>query len=285
VSLALWPRRTRLVVALPLAAVVLLALPASSALLRAPQAPSSASPAAAAVTLPIAFEPSAGRFTHGVEYVARGRGYTLSLTRSAAVLSLGSARIRTRLLGAHPMAPGGEQRRRGVVNWYMGADRSKWRSGIPTFGAVRYRRIYPGTDLIYHGRDGALEYDFRLAPGADPRAIALGFNAAPRLAPNGDLLLGTTRQLKPVAYQTIDGRRMPVDAGFQLSGKRVRFRVGRYDKTRPLVIDPQFAFKTYAGGNGTDAVNGLAINGTHLYAGGPGNSSGFYGATSGSNGN
>jgi hypothetical protein len=252
--------------------------------LRGPEPRSSAQLQAAPVTVPIAFEPSAGRFTHGVDFIARGPGYTLSLTRSAAIASVGSARIRTRILGARAAAPRGEQPRRGVVNWYMGPDRSKWRSGIPTFGAVRYRGIYPGTDLIYHGRSGTLEYDFHLAPGADPAAIALEFDSAPRLAANGDLLVGSGRQLRPIAFQTVGGKRVPVAASFRVSGKRVGFRLGGYDQRRPLVIDPQFAFKTYAGSGGQDAVNGVAAGGTHLYTGGTGSGS-FYGGTSNANGN
>ena len=67
--------------------------------------------------------------------------------------------------------------------------------------------------------------------------------------------------------------------------ERVGFRVGRYDRARPLVIDPQFAFMTYAGGDGADVVNAAAVKGSDLYAGGPTSSSGFYGGSAGSNRN
>jgi hypothetical protein len=267
----------------PLVALALLAVPASVGIPRLPNAPETTAPQAQAALLraPLAFEPSAGRFTHGVRFVARGQGYALSLTRDEAVASVGSARVHSRLVGGSA-TPRGERRLRGVVNWLAGPDRADWKTGIPTFGAVRYPRVYPGTDLIYHGRGGALEYDFRLAPGADPRRIALDFDPAPRLTSSGNLEVpagdGHVRQLRPVAFQTVAGRRVPVDAAFDVSGARVRFRVGGYDRSRPLVIDPEFAFRTYAGGSFDDKITAVAVKGSELYAGGDTFSSDFYGA-------
>src|SRR4051812_4354226 len=133
------------------------------------------------VPLPLAFEPNARRGPRDVHYISRGAGYTLGLTDREAVLSLAGARmpLRTRLVGAQPAQARAESKLPGVVNEYRG-DRSRWRSGIPTFGRVRYASVYPGVDLVYHGTEGRLEYDFELAPGANARAIGLSIAGAKR---------------------------------------------------------------------------------------------------------
>ena len=231
---------------------------------------------------PIAFEPNRGRFEDDVRFAARGSGYALALTREGAIASVGSGLVSTRVVGAEPAArPHGEARQPGVVNWYAGKDRSKWRTGIPTFGAVRYPDVYPGTDLVYHGRGGALEYDFVVSPGADPGRIRLEVDPTPRLTRDGDLAMrvggGELRQLRPVAYQRVAGRRVPVDARFEVSGNRVGFRVGDYDRARPLVIDPVIAFWTYTGGTGYDNVNAVAASGGSVYTAGGTNSPQFSG--------
>ena len=78
---------------------------------------------------------------------------------------------------------------------------------MPTFGRVRATAIYAGIDLEYYGRDRQLEYDFLVAPGADPSQIVVAFDGVDRatLDAAGDLLLQvgarTVRQHRPVAYQ------------------------------------------------------------------------------------
>ena len=67
---------------------------------------------------------------------------------------------------------------------------------------------------------------------------------------NGDLILGSLHLRKPLAYQTLNGARREVACAYQLHGRRVRFRTGPYDRTRPLVIDPVFVYSTYLGGSG-----------------------------------
>ncbi len=61
----------------------------------------------------------------------------------------------------------------GTLNYFIGNNPRKWRTGVPTYGRVKYEGIYPGIDLIFYSRERQLEYDFVVSPGADPRAIAL----------------------------------------------------------------------------------------------------------------
>src|SRR4030095_16109154 len=82
-----------------------------------------------------------------------------------------------RLLGANPDSdPQGLDELPGRVHSFIGRDPGQWRINAPTYARVRYRAVYPGIDLVYYGtRQRRLEYDFVVAPNADPRTIPLGF--------------------------------------------------------------------------------------------------------------
>jgi hypothetical protein len=221
--------------------------------------------------LPLAFEPNAGRGDRTIDFVAHSAAGTAYFTESGATLKLGAGRRRDtiglELVGAAPAEPAALERLPGVVNDLRGDDRSRWRTGIPTFERIRYRHVYPGVDLDWYGNQRRLEYDFRVAPGGDPGDIAIRVAGAQhlRLAPNGDLLVDTgrhtIRQRAPVAYQPAPGGRDPVRARFAIDGSVVRLSVGGYDHHRPLVIDPLvLAYSTYLGGTGFDQANAIAID-------------------------
>jgi hypothetical protein len=116
---------------------------------------------------------------------------------------------------------------------------------------VSSRDIYPGVDLVYYGTPRRLEYDFVVAPGADPDQIALAFDGVERLEVDGGGSLvahtaaGELRQPRPVVYQERDGSRRRVAAGYVIDCEgSVRIRLGAYDPSRPLVIDPVLSFST-----------------------------------------
>src|SRR5258708_21825036 len=155
----------------------------------------------------------------------------------------------------------------GKSNYFVGNDPQKWRSGIPQFGGVRYRRVYPGIDLVFYGNQGHLEYDFKVAPGADPSQAELQFDGASKLELNhGDLLLtgksdGDLRLQAPQVYQRDGDRRVPVAGHFVLrAANRIGFEVGAYDHSRELVIDPVLFFSTYFGGSGSETSPSVAID-------------------------
>ena len=124
--------------------------------------------------------------------------------------------VHMQLAGANStVEPMDEEQLPGKVNYFVGSDPAKWHAGIPTYAKVRYTSIYPGIDLIFHGNpsaDGQLEFDFVIAPHADPRVIRLRFSGRNHLhvAPNGDLVVSTTDGsftfLKPSIYQLVNGR-------------------------------------------------------------------------------
>ena len=223
--------------------------------------------------LPLAFEPNRGQTAAGVQYLSHGQGYTLFLAPQAATFELqhrnSMAVVRMDLAGATAGATlRGEEPLPGTVNYLRGQDHSAWLTGLPTFARTRADGVYPGIDVTYYGTEGRLEYDFIVAPGADPTQIRLDFaGGRARLTRGGELTVVPTggdtaiRFQKPVLYQDIAGARHRVAGAYRVAANhRVSFRVGAYDPTRPLVIDPVMVYSSYFGGSATTPINAVAIN-------------------------
>ena len=224
--------------------------------------------------LPIAFEANAGQADRSVKFVARGLGYTVALTPTEAILALRKGQqtevVRMTLVGAsaEPRVEGRDALA-GRTNYYAGNDRANWHTNIPTFAKVRYESVYPGVDLVYYGNQRQLEYDFIVAPGARPSAIALSFAGARdmRVDADGALVLGLARgeirQPAPVVYQDVRGARKSIAGRFVIKNKDARlvaFEVGRYDTKRPLVIDPTIGYSTYLGGADWDGATAVTVD-------------------------
>src|SRR5438477_4888670 len=235
---------------------------------------------------PLHFEANRGQIHKNVRFLSRGPGYSLYLIAGEAVLVLskpnadtkrdsrstpeqGDAQtpvkavaLRMHLVGAAPKPPvSGLDELPGKANYFIGQDPAKWRTNVPTYAKVQYENIYPGIDLLYYGNQRQLEYDFVVAPGANPEKIVLGFRGADEfeIEARGELVLHTTggdiRQHKPIIYQDIDGVRRDIAGGYVRKGvNRVGFEVAVYDASRPLIIDPVLSYSTYLGGrsNGPD---------------------------------
>jgi gliding motility-associated-like protein len=148
-----------------------------------------------------------------------------------------------------------------VRNYLHGNDPAHWASGVPGYRQVRYQAPWPGIGArFYENKQRQLEYDFELEAGADPARIKLKYDGATRLAlgADGRLHVGTTlgelTELAPQAYQTdpASGERHAVACRYRLRAQdsTVTFELGRYDRRRPLVIDPTVLFSTYTGATG-----------------------------------
>jgi uncharacterized repeat protein (TIGR01451 family) len=226
-------------------------------------------------SLPLSFEQNIGQLNSNTQFFAHAAGYNIFLNSTGAQLALlqnnRKQRLRTinlKLQGANKkVSAQGIDELPGVRSYFIGNDPSKWRTNVPTVRAVRYDEVYPGVSVTFHGNQQQLEYDFSVAPNADPRTIRLGFDSGVslRIGTNGDLVLGVAgediRQLKPVIYQEIEGRRQLVDGNFVLFGKReAGFEIGTYDHLRTLVIDPTLAYSTYLGGGGDDLGSSIAVD-------------------------
>ncbi len=258
--------------------------------------------------VPLSFQPNVGETYSRVKFMARGDGYNLFLMPTGAVFDLrtkpacGSTRyvdsaspsvrqhpapcqmadeptrvrVAMKLVGATPASQLAAQAELPTkVNYFIGNDPKKWRSQIPTYARISHPNVYPGIDLFYYGSQRQLEYDFVVAPGANYRLIRLGFEGATRVEIDraGDLQLhvksGVLRQQKPVVYQNIEGRRRKVEGSYILLRRNeVGFKIGDYDLTRPLIIDPVLLYSTYLGGTGFDEALSVAANSSSLFISG-----------------
>jgi uncharacterized repeat protein (TIGR01451 family) len=233
--------------------------------------------------LPLFFEPNRGQTDAQARFVARGQGYSLFLTPSEAVLSLRSlpkedalhraipdekatsSVLRLRLLQANDATKiSGRNLLPGYSNYFIGQDPTKWRTRIPQYGKVEYSEVYPGINLLYYGNQRQLEYDFVVAPGADPKAIAFQLRGGDKVELNeqGDVVIGvhkaTVQLHKPVAYQQVNGVRREIAGNYVVAADgRISFEVGAYDSTLPLVIDPVLSYSSYLGGTAIDSANAI----------------------------
>jgi hypothetical protein len=240
--------------------------------------------------LPLSFEANRGQANAETKFLARGYGYTFLLTSTETLLSLDAPHtgqhslttdraadvrptmlpptvLRMKLVGANPLAEGiGHDQLPGKSNYLIGSAPMRWRTNVPQYGKVRYKGVYPGVDVVYYGAQGQLGYDLQVGAGSDPRVIQFSFEGAEaiRLSHHGDLILtvggSDLRQLKPVVYQEVDGVRHEIAGGYHVDGNRVRFELGTYDASLPLVIDPVLAYSTYLGGSVADFGAGIAVD-------------------------
>jgi hypothetical protein len=175
--------------------------------------------------------------------------------------------LRMRLIGANARAQiTGLEQLPGRSNYFIGNDPRKWRTQVPNYAGVKYAKVYPGIDLVYYGNQRQLEYDFVLAPGADPRQIELSFDGAKwlQLDADGNLIVsiagGEVIEHKPIIYQDIGGRRRQVAGGYALrNGHSVGFKLAGYDGERSLTIDPSLVYSTYLSG-GDDGGSGIVLD-------------------------
>ncbi len=247
--------------------------------------------------MPLIFEPNQGQANLDpadprAKFVTRGSGYSLFLGSEGAILSMASQKsvkpersrrdaarhaiaatevefLQMKLAGANPNANlTGADLLSGKSNYFLGNDPAKWRPGVPQYARVRYENVYPGINLLFYGNQGRLEYDFQVAPGADPGQAELEFKGAKQLAlDDGALVIqgrsGNMRLEPPRVYQEVAGKQTAVQGGFVLRGaNRAGFAIGSYDRSRELVIDPILTFSSYFGGSGDEHSTSIAVDGS-----------------------
>jgi uncharacterized repeat protein (TIGR01451 family) len=155
----------------------------------------------------------------------------------------------------------------GKSNYFVGNDPSRWHRDVPQFARVRYASIYPGIDVVFYGNQRQMEYDFQVAPGADPAQAQLQFDGAQRVElKDGNLILrtenGSVRLQAPRIYQRVEGQEQAVEGHYQmLAANRIGFAIGAYDRSKELVIDPVLDLSTYFGGSGNEFSTSIAVDG------------------------
>ena len=186
--------------------------------------------------------------------------------------SRGRWAVQLDFLGASAVTPRGEEPAPAVVSYFKGRD-SASQTGLKTYGSVVYPDLWPGIDLVYTGTAGQLKYTFLVKPGADPDRIRLAYRGA--TAVHADRRGPARRSTRPWAASPTTGR-TPTRSGRQprrgpggvcaWSPPRrrragLRLPVGRYDRSRPLVLDPAvLVYAGYIGGAGDDVAAGIAVD-------------------------
>jgi hypothetical protein len=250
--------------------------------------------------VPLRFEPIATADNGERAFVARSAGYAVRVAPTAMeirAVTTGTAAagqpIALRFAGA---APGPrEVRLEGdatTINYLSGSDPSAWRTDLEARGRVRFLEVYPGIDVAYYGTDRDVEYDVIVAPGADPAQVRLALTGAgrPAITADGELELGVAgtpvRMRAPFAYQMDGTRRVAVGSRYALHADgTVGFALGRYDRTRALVIDPILSYQAILGGSGLDEAVSVAVDAAgNVYVAGTTSSAGFPGTTGVPNG-
>jgi RHS repeat-associated protein len=233
-------------------------------------------------SLALPFEQNVGQTNAQVKYLARGPGFGLFLTGNAAALALarpgtsaGPSQPATRdviklqFAGANsnPQVVG-QQELPSRSNYFSGNDPSKWLANVTQYGQVAYHNLYAGVDLVYYGNaNRQLEYDFVVAPGADPSQVHLSFQgvASPQLDAQGNVLLGvggrSVMQQAPGLYQLSNNTRQTVSGGYVLNADgTIGFQVGTYDHSKPLYLDPVLSYSSYLGGSGDDYAYAVGVD-------------------------
>jgi hypothetical protein len=271
------------------------------------------------------FEANNGQTDSRVKFLSHAPGYTLFLTDQEAVLSLPNGSpvsspaptgehsknsasphleesvapkptgiVRLKFAGGStPAAINGRDQLPGKTNYFIGNDPKQWHTNVPNYDGVVYRGVYPGVDAVFHGDNRRLEFDFIVAPDANPHAIALEVEGGEnnlRIGPAGEVIVGLGQDqhgetdaipeshasitlLKPVVYQEKAGKRHDIEGKFTLLAEnKIGFALGTYDHALPLVIDPAVEYSTYLGpvttvglgvaGIGVDAAGNAYIAGT-----------------------
>ena len=236
---------------------------------------------------PLVFEPNRGQAPPQAKWIAKASNYQLFLTTDGLtiltreggaqpspnnLLSAGSKRsaVRMKLAGSQAwdqvtgLEPTG-----GVSNYFLGSDSTAWLRDVPHYSKMSVAGVYDGIDLVFYTNGASLEYDFVVAPGADPTQIQLAFDGTERMQideQSGDLVLTTAtgaevRHARPAVYQQIGQERVAIPGGYRLLGRgRAAFTLASYDRRQPLLIDPTVSFTTVLSGSSFDTAAATVVD-------------------------
>ncbi|HVP90035.1 MAG TPA: SBBP repeat-containing protein [Terriglobales bacterium] len=235
--------------------------------------------------MPLTFIANRGQADARVDYYVAGRDEALFFTAGGVAIALRHWDLRLDFVGANAgVRPEGEEEAETVFSFFRGRPED-WRTGVPSYGRLIYRDLWPGVDLVYSGTADRLKYDLIVRPGADPSSIRLAYRGASDVSVDADGRLrvatpaGGFHDEQPVAYQVRGGERVAVPAAFRLEdggrgGARTAalsdpearsfgygFEVGDYDRSLPLVLDPAtVVYCGYIGSSADDRGAAVAVD-------------------------
>lgn len=162
--------------------------------------------------------------------------------------------VKTEWIGSNPQTRSFPfQELNEYTNYFLGNDKSRWRSNVPVFSGVTYQQVYPGIDVQFYSQGEYAKYDWIVSAGADVSQIQIRYEGQDYLKLiKGDLIirtsLGEIVEKKPFAYQWIEGVKKIVSCRYAIENNLVRFIFpDGYDPCHSLVIDPLLIFSTYSG--------------------------------------
>jgi hypothetical protein len=243
------------------------------------------------------FVPNEGQMEEGVAFAARTGGGFLRVTRGGAVehvFPVGKGTVRKvseTFLDGRTVRPEGRELLPTRVSSFLGRNASRWRSALPSWGAVSLGEVYDGVTVRLKAKSGAVEKLITVGPSADPSAIRIGISGGQSLSvtDGGELAIGTcdgtVTLSKPAAYQEIDGGKIAVPVSYVLRGGKEMaygFSLGARDPRHAVVIDPVLRWLEL-GGSSEDVIFSTAVSPVNgkVYVYGRTNSPGFPGADGG----
>ena len=223
--------------------------------------------------IPLSFEQNIGQSGQEVKFSAKAGDVSLLLTHQSAVLkmprqsaeknspSVEAMTLTMKMVGANstPKIIGVDRQQR-VTNYFKGQDQRDWITGVPNFNRVKQEEVWQGIDAVWYEHEQQLEYDFIVAPQANPKQIALEFTGAESLAidAGGNLVLHTAAgeivHHAPIIYQQVKGEKKSIAGKFVLCENTVRFEIGNYDRERELVIDPRIIYSSFLRGGDSNVT-------------------------------
>ncbi|MGZ3885148.1 MAG: DUF7948 domain-containing protein, partial [Bacteroidia bacterium] len=160
-------------------------------------------------------------------------------------------------------------------NFFIGSDRTKWKSNVRNYHTIWYRNIYNGIDYEAITSARGLKYNFHVRAGSDPAAIRLKYKGVEKIKLIDEQLIVSTSvdditEKKPYAFQSINGQIVEVPCKFVLKGSTVSFDFPKgYNAAYDLVIDPILVFAAQSGSTADNfGMTATYDNGGNLYSGG-----------------
>lgn len=223
------------------------------------------------VRLPVVFEANRGQAAPWVRYLARTHDGEVALASDRIVVKQSKSEqeggIALSFVGSNANSIGAEDNTGGIANYYSVGETLHRIEGVPLSRRVRYSRLYPGIDLVFHGHDGRLEYDFELLPEANPGAIQVDLGESSAIEEQSDkslIVRGQVGQIQlqaPRAYQKIGDSTSEVRVSYiRIGAHRVGFELGSYDRSKPLLIDPVVSYASSFSLNNSTSVSALAVD-------------------------
>jgi len=181
-------------------------------------------------------------------------------------------------------------------NYLKGNNPENWYSGVSSYEKITYLNTYNNIDIDIYSTNNYLKYDFIVKQGGNPKDILIEYQNVNNIQIKNGILeitlsTGVVKELAPIAFQNINGKKVNVECSFTLENKKVAFHLPNgYDLGYDLIIDPTWIFSTLTGSSAdnwgftaTYDDNGNFYGGSIAFGAGYPISSGAYDITFGGN--